>query len=317
VGLVHAFFFLRAMRLMQRSSKWAIGLRLTLGLLASTITSLAHAYGDTKPITLVIHPANEEQGDPRFNDVKEILRMALDKTVDEFGPYQLRPSKQHMNGLRYLSNLAKEEDLNVVWSSTTEEKERDYLPIRIPLRKGILGYRVVLVHKDKQALLKEVKTLLDLRRFAIGQGVGWEDAKLYEVNGINVVEAKYSNLFRMLSYQRFDLFPRGINEVFSEFDKESKLNPDLVIDDQILIHYPWPYYFFVSKKNTTLHKRLEAGLRKMIKDGSFDAIFWKYNAKAIEAVNFKKRRIISIENYLLPRKTPLHDATLWFHPKLN
>lgn len=268
-------------------------------------------------VTQVIHPADEEKGDPRFNDVKEILRLALEKTVAEFGPFELRASKQHTNGLRYLSNLANDSDLNVVWSSTSEEKERNYLPIRIPLRKGILGYRLLLVHKDKQALLKNVRTLQDLRKFSVGQGVGWDDVKLYEANGIEVVEAKYSNLFRMLSYKRFDFFPRGINEIFAELDKETAQNPELVIDENLLIQYPWPYYFFVSKSNPQLQKRLELGLRKMIKDGSFDAIFWKYNGKAIESVNFNKRRIIHIKNHLLPKETPLNDASLWFRPKLN
>ena len=274
-------------------------------------------HSQAKDITLVIHPADEEKGDPRFNDVKEILRMALEKTVAEFGPYELRASKQHTNGLRYLNNLANDHDLNVVWSSTTEEKEQNYLAIRIPLRKGLLGYRILLVHKDKQALLKNVRTLADLKKFSVGQGVGWDDVKLYEANGISVVEAKYSNLFRMLHYQRFDLFPRGINEIFTEFEKESAQNPDMVIDENILIHYPWPYYFFVSKNNQALHKRLASGLKKMLKDGSFDAIFWKYNGKAIEAVNFKNRRIIEIQNYLLPKATPLHHSSLWFRPKMK
>jgi len=275
------------------------------------------AWPKSAAVTRVVHPADEEKGDPRFNDVKEILRLALEKTVAEFGSFELRASSQHTNGLRYLNNLANDSDLNVVWSSTTEDKERNYLPIRIPLRKGLLGYRLLLVHKDQQALLKDVKNLADLKKFSVGQGVGWDDVKLYEANGIAVVEAKYSNLFRMLSYKRFDFFPRGINEIFTELNKESAQNPDLVIDENLLIHYPWPYYFFVSKSNPQLQKRLELGLRKMIKDGSFDAIFWKYNGKAIEAVNFKKRRVIHMKNHLLPKETPLNDAALWFRPKLN
>lgn len=266
---------------------------------------------------LVVHPADEDAGDPRFNDVKEILQMALEKTVAEFGPFKLRPSNQHTNGLRYLNNLANNSDLNVVWSSTTIEKERNYLPIRIPLRKGILGYRVALIRKDKQALLDHVQTLEDLKKFTIGQGVGWDDAKLYRANGIEVIEAKYSNLFRMLDYQRFDLFPRGIGEVFTEFEKNHAANPNLAIEENLLIYYPWPYYFFVSKNNPILQKRIETGLRRMIKDGSFDAIFWKYNAKAIESVNFKKRRLIQIKNHLLPKETPLQDESLWFKPKMN
>ncbi|WMW80540.1 transporter substrate-binding domain-containing protein [Undibacterium cyanobacteriorum] len=285
-----------------------LGLLGALGLCASSIAA---------QVMQITYPADEEPGDPRFKDVKEILRVALEKTVPEFGPFHLRASAQQTNGLRYLSNLARESDLNVVWSSTTVEKEQNYLPIRIPLRKGIMGYRLLLVHKDKQELFRDIKTLDDLKKLSVGQGVGWDDIKLYKAAGMNVVEAKYSNLFRMLSYHRFDAFPRGINEIFNELDKESLANPDLRIDENLLIYYPWPYYFFVAQANTKLRDRLELGLRKMMKDGSFDAIFWKYNGKSIEDANFKKRRVIYLKNHLLPKETPLNDPTLWYRPKLN
>lgn len=289
----------------------------TVFLLLCSLAYVASSNAMAKSVTLVVHPADEDNGDTRFNDVKEILRMALEKTVSEFGQFTMRPSTQHTNGLRYLNNLANGGDLNVVWSSTTIEKERNYLPIRIPLRKGILGYRIVLIRKEMQASLNNVKTLEDLKKFTVGQGVGWDDSKLYSTNGIEVVEAKYSSLFRMLSYHRFDLFPRGIGEIFTEFERNHATNPDLAIEEKLLIYYPWPYYFFVSKNDPQLQKRIETGLRKMIKDGSFDAIFWKYNGKAIESVNFKKRRLIQIQNHLLPKETPLQDESLWFKPKMN
>jgi ABC-type amino acid transport substrate-binding protein len=268
-------------------------------------------------VTTVIYPDSEEKGDPRFNDLIEILKTALEKTVPEFGMFTMRASNIQANGLRYLNNLKTGNDLNVLWSSTSEEKENTYLPIRIPLRKGLLGYRVALISKDKQALVDQVKTLDDLKKLTIGQGVGWDDVKLYEANGIDVIQAKYSNLFRMLSYGRFELFPRGIGEVLTEFAQHKDENPKLAIEQNLLLYYPWPYYFFFNKKDKSLQQRVELGLRKMLKDGSFDAIFLKYNGKAIEALNFKQRRIIRMENYLLPKKTPLNDATLWFHPKMN
>lgn len=267
--------------------------------------------------TRVIYPADEEQNDTRFNDLKEILKTALEKTIPEFGPYELQPSHSKMNGLRYLTELGKGREVNVVWSSTSEEKEKKFLPIRIPLRKGLLGYRISLIARDKQALIDQVKTLADLKKLSIGQGVGWDDVKLYEANGIKVTQAKYGNLFRMSNYGRFDLFPRGINEIFSEFAVQSSENPQLVIEKNLLIYYPWPYYFFLNKQDAVLKNRIETGLRKMLKDGSFDAIFNKYHGKAIAQANLKGRRLIKINNYLLPKETPLNDASLWFHPEAN
>jgi ABC-type amino acid transport substrate-binding protein len=285
-------------------------------LLLQSLPSAALAQTESARIWQVIYPADEDENDPRFVDIKEILRTALEKTVSEFGPFELRASRQQMNGPRLRQTLANGE-LSIIWTSTTIEKEKLFLPIRIPLRKGLLGYRVALITKDKQARIDQVKTLEDLRKLSVGQGVGWDDSTLFKENGIPVVEAKYSSLFRMLGYQRFDLFPRGIGEVFLEFQKHKQEVPGLAIEKNLMIYYPWPYYFFVARNNPELQRRIEMGLRKMLKDGSFDAIFWKYNAKAIEQADFKHRRIIRIKNNLLPKETPLEDASLWFVPKKN
>lgn len=264
----------------------------------------------------VVYPANQTASDTRFNDLVEILDTALKATAAEFGPYELAPSRYGMNESRYLMELQRgDEAVTVVWSSTSVDKEKDFLPLRIPLRKGILGYRIALIAKDQQALIDQVQTLDDLKKRSIGQGLGWGDVKLYEANGLTVMTAQYHNLFEMVTGGRFDLFPRGISEVFHEYDTYSKKNPDLAIEKNLLIYYPWPYYFFFNKNDVKLKDRIEVGIRKMMKDGSFDAIFKKYNGAAIEKADLKHRRIIKIDNKLLPKETPLNDASLWFDPK--
>jgi hypothetical protein len=204
--------------------------------------------------------------------------------------------------------------LNVVWASTSTDMENSFLPIRIPLRKGLLGYRIALIAREKQALIDQVHTVEDLKKLTIGQGLDWSDAKVYEAHGIKVMTGKYENLFRMTSLMRFDMFPRGIGEVFTEFELYSKTIPKLAIEDKLLIFYPWPFYFFFNKNDAALEKRIDAGLHIMLKDGSFDEIFMKYNRAAIERANVKGRRVIRLRNDLLPKETPLNDAALWFDP---
>jgi len=262
----------------------------------------------------VVYPANESESDQRFNDLHEILQAALEKTIPEYGPYELKPSARVMTEARYLAELRDGKLVNVAWSSTSNEKEAELLPLRIPLRKGILGYRIALIAKDNQAKIDEVKTLTELRKLSIGQGIGWGDVTLYLHNGINVYTSNYDLLFKMVSAGRFDLFPRGISEIFSEFNIYSKDNPNLAIEKNLLIYYPWPYYFFFNKKDAALMKRVDVGIHIMMHDGSFDAIFRKYNNKAIEQANLKGRRVIKIENNLLPKETPLDDTSLWFDP---
>lgn len=263
----------------------------------------------------VIYPAFESASDTRFRDLVEILDTALKKTIPEFGPYVLVPSITAMTEARYLNEIASGEgSVNIVWSSTSVEREEQLLPIRIPLRKGLLGFRIALISRDKQPLIDQVKTVDDLKKLTVGQGLGWGDVKLYEENGITVMKSQYDNLFRMAGQGRFDLFPRGIGEIFPEYETRAASSPGLVIEKNLLIYYPWPYYFFFNRNDLRLKERVEAGLHKMMKDGSFDAIFKKYNGQAIERAELKRRRIIRIENPMLPKETPLNDPTLWFDP---
>lgn len=281
----------------------------------STLFSLVLATSSAWAETKVTYPAPENAADVRYNDLIEILKTALDKTSAQYGPYTMGPSSSIMNEARQLESLDKGESLNIVWSSTSTEKEAKYYPIRIPLRKGLLGFRVSLIKKDLQSKIDQVQTLEELKKLSIGQGVGWGDVKLYESNGLHVQTAQYDQLFKMTNLGRFDLFPRGITEAFEEFDKNKASLPDLAIEQNLLINYPWPYYFFFNKKDKALADRVEAGLRTMIKDGSFDALFKKYNSAAIEKANIKNRRVIKIANPFLPKATPVEDKSLWFDPQ--
>jgi ABC-type amino acid transport substrate-binding protein len=231
-----------------------------------------------------------------------------------FGPYELLQSPILMNEARYMAEIRDGKSVNIVWSSTSVEKERDLLPLRIPLRKGLLGYRVGFITKGNQAKIDKVKTLADLKTLTIGQGIGWGDVALYSANGIKVQTARYESLFKMANSGRFDIFPRGIGEIGPELAANSADNPDLVVEKNLLIYYPWPYYFFFNKADTALHNRVGRGIRKMMENGKFDAIFNKYNARAIQDANLKNRRIIQIENPGLPKDTPLNDVKLWFDP---
>ncbi|MFB9156893.1 hypothetical protein [Chromobacterium violaceum] len=53
-----------------------------------------------------------------------------------------------------------------------------------------------------------------------------------------MTEASYELLFAMLDKGRFDLFPRGIGEVFSELDNRSAAYSGLAVDKSLLIYYP-------------------------------------------------------------------------------
>lgn len=194
--------------------------------------------------TIVTYPAPESSKDTRYGDLIELLKIALQKTVKEYGPYRLQPSALPMNEARYLLELKTGRSINVAWSSTSVEKEHDYLPIRIPLRKGLLGYRIALINRNLQQKADQIGSIEDLRKMSLGQGIGWGDTRVYAANGISVRTAAYEDLFYLTAQNRVQLFPRGINEVYVEMAARQAAFPDLMIEPKLLIYYPWPYYFF-------------------------------------------------------------------------
>ena len=213
---------------------------------------------------VVTYPKARSAQDVRSNDLIELLTLSLEVTKETHGAYKLQASGDFMNEKRQRVELSKGERLNIMWSSTSTALEESLLPIRIPLRKGLLGYRISLINKNNQDNIDRVKTLNDLRGLTIGQGHGWGDSAIYESNGIKVKEADYDSLFKMVVQNRFDLFPRGINEVFDEYRERAVKAPSLAIEENLLIVYLWPYYFFTNKKDWVLADRIETGLKKII-----------------------------------------------------
>lgn len=221
-----------------------------------------------------------------------------------------------MNEVRSLAELKRNDNsVTVVWSPTSEELEQQFIPIRIPLRKGLLGLRIALIDANNQSKLDQVNSLADLKKFNLGMGIGWVDLSVLKANDLNVITANYDALFAMTAHDRFDLFPRGINEVFNEYDQRRAIYPNLAIEKNLLIYYPWPYYFFVNKNNQQLAERIRVGLERMIADGTFHRIFMKYNGEAIKRANLSQRRIIQLKNPFLPKQTPT-DPRYWFFPGL-
>ncbi|MFC4159297.1 substrate-binding periplasmic protein [Chitinimonas lacunae] len=294
---------------MWQRSLYRFNLPLALLLILSLLCSARSWAADQ-----VIYPAPEGVNDVRHEDKLEFLRTALERTRPQYGDYELRPAGVVMNKARQLLSLSTNQELTLSWSGTSLEMEKDFLPIRIPLRKGLGGYRIFLIAAERQAEFDKIKTLDDLKPFIMGQGNGWASNEVLRRAGLNVVTSNYDSLFRMVGASRIDLFPRGLSEVFIEYEANRRSVPNLAVEQNLILRYDSPYYFFVNKQNTRLAKRIEQGLRMMIKDGSFDEIFWRYNGDSIRKARLNERRVIYLIDHDLPPETPLKDKSLWFDP---
>jgi Bacterial extracellular solute-binding proteins, family 3 len=181
----------------------------------------------------------------------------------------------------------------------------------------LLGYRILIINKKNQHKFSQVKTLDDLKQFTFGQGKTWTDTKILQANGLKVVTInKYPGLFYMVDGERFDAFPRGVNEPFGELAQRPDMT-DLTVENSILLVYRMPFYIFVSRDNPKLGNDIETGLNRAVADGSFDKIFYgEPNIKdVLDKANMKNRRIFNLNNPFLTKETPLERTELWFDPQ--
>jgi Bacterial extracellular solute-binding proteins, family 3 len=242
---------------------------------------------------------------------KGLLTLALSKMPEK---YEIQESAPNTSEERMVSMLM-DNQLDVVWYATTNDLEERLHPIRICIYRGLLGYRVLMIKKGTQHKFDGIKTVEDLKRVSLGQGRFWADTNVLTANNLNVVKVlKYEGIFYMLDGDRFDAFPRGAHEPWSEMQRYPKLALD--VEQNLLISYTNPFYFFVNKSNTKLATDIERGLRIAIEDGSFTEYF--LNDPTVKDVmakaNLKNRTLIKLDNPGLPKKTPVDDASLWFDP---
>ncbi|PKM23759.1 MAG: hypothetical protein CVV09_18375 [Gammaproteobacteria bacterium HGW-Gammaproteobacteria-13] len=236
------------------------------------------------------------------------LQLALDKAGSAL---RLEPSHYSMEQERALVNLEHNDRLDVAWSMTSHEREQRLLPVRIPLDKGLFGWRIALLPKDRAQLLKDVRNLADLRQFSAGQGHDWPDREILRAQGLPVrVSSSYGSLFRMLQAQRFDYFPRSVIEIWDEL--EHPRGKQLVADPHVLLHYPTAMYFFFSPKRPELAETVRIGMEKAIADGSFERLFQQHFAASLQRAQLDQRQLIELHNPLLPSATPLQRRELWF-----
>lgn len=247
-----------------------------------------------------------------------VLRAALEGTRTTHGRYTLKPWREPMSVARMVEELAKPDGrINVIARATDRELESRFQPIRIPIDRGLMGMRLLLVRKADLYRFAGVRSLDDLRRLSAGQAAGWVDAEVLIAAGISVVETpRPESLMGMLEAGRFDFFPRALDEAAREYDANRKARPGIVIEPTLLLRYPLPRYFFVRRdaEGKQLAERIQAGLERMVKNGKLAALFRQHKGPLVERARISRRRIIDLPNPQLPPATPLQRSELWYRP---
>lgn len=242
----------------------------------------------------------------------DLLTMILNASKAPDEVIEFRYYEDQISQARWIAAVEKDKGNSVMWTMTNKEREKDLHAVRVPLYKGLMGYRLLIIRNTDEQKFAKVKTKEDLKALVAGQGTHWPDSTILRWNKFQLIEAMTKeNLYKMLAAKRFDFFPRGAIEIITENDLIREHN--LLVEPHLVLYYKTDLYYFVNKKNTELANRLEKGWEIILQNGEFDKLFYSTERVkfAMELIKQPGRIIIELENPLLPGDTPLQAPGYW------
>lgn len=256
-------------------------------------------------------------GNNREAYIWDAMEAALKATETDYGPFQIE-LVQDINQEREDFELINDTGLITITSDSLNQNNLDNLQLlKFPVLRDLLGYRVFLIDKKRQEEFSKIKTIEDLKKYQFGIGIGWNDKKVLEHAQLKVYEeSEYKMLFKDVSTGIIDIFSRGINEVVDEYDLYSKEYDNLVIEKTVLLYYPLPRYFWFSKSETgeRLKNRLDEGFKRIVADGTFEALFNQYFKEDLDKLNLKERTLIKLENPIYTEEYEKNDQPYKYDP---
>lgn len=277
--------------------KWAINSMIALGTLIWGLVS--PVSGATEKIIIWEHIWNQ----------RDAVELLLNHTTKDYGPYKMVKSTKMEQG-RAVKSLQKNKLVNLLILPTSQERESLLLPVHIYTGGSLLGYRVCLIPQGTQHKFESIKTLQDWHntKFRMGTGTHWADTPILEENNLKVVKnSKYEPLYAMLAKQRFECFPRGIDQIdrkMKQFGPQGK-GLAIEVEQNLLFVYPFRSIIFVSRENPKLRERLLTGYQRAVQDGSWQKRFAESQEEAeqFEFLKLKDRTVIHLKNPYMTEET--------------
>ncbi|WP_111497901.1 hypothetical protein [Marinobacter bohaiensis] len=185
--------------------------------------------------------------------------------------------------------------------------EQTLLPVSIPLTRGLLGYRLMVVREDRLDELSNIHSLESLLPLQIGSGYAWPENSILWQNGIDLVLGHYENLWAMLARKRFDVFHRGVQEVFVELSVPGREN--FAIVPGVALAFRFDYFLYVPGDRQDLQRILVQGLVNAYENGRFMALFESdpIIRESLRLADFDRREVIWLE-------TPENRASIDYIP---
>lgn len=249
-------------------------------------------------------PGRGEPGDQRFDFGAELLALVLERAGGGWQVKVIEGMKQPR-----AMQAARQGDVDVVMLPNLVAEESRLIVVRKPLRRGLLGMRLLLSRPDDADPLMRIESLEALKRdFVMGYGDTWMDRDVLAGLGFRMSSgSSYVGLFDMLRAGRFDYLNRGINELGPELADARLAGRGLAVVPGIALYYPLDDYFHVTPRRPELARAIERGFERALADGSYAALFQRHFDAAMRDATLQERSIIHVSGYPVPPGTPLED----------
>lgn len=283
----------------------------TVSLLIVAATTLSAAK-QTKKSCQIDYPGFTDS-DYRQTYPLLILGEALAAASDKFGPCTL-VANNVMSQKRAAVSL-QNGDIDVAWLPANKYLEKSLSSIKIPIRKGLLGWRAILTNKRNYKSLQKIENLAGLQQYQTAYLKDWHDWPVMLANFPKLGTASsYRSLFTLLQRNRIVFLSRALHEVVNE-QKRFDVPPEpLMVLPGVLLHYPQADLFYFPNKPDSVRGRVLYGLEQLMKSGKFDKLFKTHHQEILKTINATKKRLIKLTNPFLPEDLNLYDKMLWFTP---
>ena len=253
--------------------------------------------------------------DPVYDYFVELTRLVLSKN-EHLYPESKLVFVAHDDVTQGRSLMLLEHNyVDIIWAGTNAKRELRHLPIRIPLFRGLLGYRVLLIRQEDKDKFLQIEAPEQLKKLNACQGAHWPDSDILEANGYLVSRVVHFNaMYKMLARKRCDYFPRAIFEGYAEQKVAMQDHPNIILIDELMLHYNFPVYYFAEKNNTGLAKRLERGLLTALDDGSLMKTH-KMSKHLFPLEQWKDKRYFELSNEVLGSELSLKNEQFWLNLK--
>lgn len=226
--------------------------------------------------------------------LQESISNMLELSVEQYGQYDIIPSAD-MEQARAFSELLKG-NIDIIVAAPTKERESLAKTIYVPMDRGLLGFRLCMVHAEAKPYSSiNTPNQFIQQKLSIGLGSSWPDRAIFEENGFNVITSPVKeSLFAMLENKRFDCFSRSVNEINIELTEYS--NKPLVADKKIVFIYPNSDFMFINPKNDSIYSRISLGVGLAIENNSYYDIFDKHYGNILLENGIYERKLIFLSN---------------------